>query len=95
MQPLELAQAPEGRRWAIIIWPAFLSACLLEALVFAIIDPGEIHWPGHLGQATRQGVYTVAFFSFWLIGIASSALVLWLATTEPVNLGWINDKAED
>jgi hypothetical protein len=95
MQPLELAKAPDVRRWAIIIWPAFLSACLLEALVFAIIDPGEIHWPGHLGQATRQGVYTVAFFSFWLIGIACSALVLWLARAEPPHLDWVNGKAAD
>ncbi len=92
MQALESAKIPEVRRWAIVIWPAFLSACLLEALVFAIVDPGEINWPSYLGQPTRQGVYSVAFFSFWLIGIASNALVLWLATTEPAHL---NDKAVD
>ena len=95
MQALELAKSPRANRWAVIMWPSFLSACLLEALVFAIIDPGEIHWSGHLGQPTRQGVYTVAFFSFWLIGIACSALVLWLAATDPARVEWVNDKAAD
>ena len=95
MKALESAAAFEARRWAIIIWPAFLSACLLEVLVFAIIDPGEINWPAYLGQPTRQGVYTVAFFSFWLVGIASNALVLWLATTDLARVEWLNHKAVD
>ena len=95
MQALELAKAPVANRWAVILWPSFLSACLLEALIFSIIDPGEIHWSGHLGQPTRQGVYSLAFFLFWLIGIACSALVLWLATTDPARLEWVNDKAAD
>ena len=69
--------------WMLITWPAFLAACLLEALVFAMVDPSELHWPGYLFQATRQGVYTMAFFAFWLINMASSVLVLWLARAAP------------
>ena len=95
MKALESANIPAARRWAIIIWPVFLSACMLEALVFSIIDPGEINWPSYLGQPTRQGVYSVTFFSFWLVGIASNALVLWLATTDPARVEWLNDKAVD
>ena len=71
------------RFWVLIIWPAFLAASLLEALVFAMVDPGELHWPGYFFQATRQGVYTMAFFAFWLITMACSALVLWLAKAPP------------
>lgn len=71
------------RFWVLIVWPAFLAACLLEALVFAMVDPGELHWPGYLFQANRQGIYTMAFFAFWLITMASSALVLWLAKASP------------
>ena len=71
------------RFWVLIVWPAFLAACLLEALVFAMVDPGELHWPGYRFQATRQGIYTMAFFAFWLITMACSALALWLAKPPP------------
>ncbi len=74
------------RYWVLITWPAFLAACVLEAVVFAMVDPGELHWPGRFFQATRQGAYTMAFFTFWAIAIACSALVLWLAQpTEKIN----------
>ena len=69
----------QPRPWLLVIWPAFLMACLLEALVFAVVDPSEVHWPGHTIQPTRQGIYTAAFFSFWLIAMAGSSLVLWLS----------------
>jgi hypothetical protein len=65
---------PQGRRahvWLLIAWPAFLSACLLELLVFAVVDPVDlrgIDWP-------RQAVYSAAFFVFW----AASALAVGLA----------------
>ena len=71
------------RHWVLIVWPAFLAACLLEAMVFAMVDPGELHLPGYFFQATRQGVYTIAFFAFWLITMACSGLVLWLARNSP------------
>ena len=75
---VELAQPTALQRWVLITWPAFLAACLLEALVFSMVDPGEIHWLGHQLEASRQAVYTAAFFSFWLIAMVSNALVLWL-----------------
>jgi hypothetical protein len=70
------------RHAALIMWPSFLAACLLEALVFALVDPGEIHWFGQMPQPSRQSVYSVAFFLFWLITMACSGMVLWLARTE-------------
>ena len=63
----------------LVAWPAFIAACLLEALVFAMFDPSELLWTGQLAQMTRQGVYTLAFFAFWLITMVCSRLVLWLA----------------
>lgn len=83
MKNHDAPEAPKLKRWGLIIWPAFLAACLLEALVFSMIDPGEIHWPGLDMQASRRGVYTVAFFLFWLIGVVSNGLVLWLAQPDP------------
>jgi hypothetical protein len=78
MPNLELKESRTARRWVLVIWPAFLTACILEALVFSMVDPGEVHWPGQVTQAARQGVYTVAFFCFWLVSAACSCLVLWL-----------------
>lgn len=86
-----LAERPAVQRWVLIIWPAFLAACLLEALVFSMIDPGEIHWLGHQLEASRQAVYTAAFFCFWLIAMASNGLLLWLY--EPASA--INDTTAD
>jgi hypothetical protein len=67
------------RSWGVILWPSFLAACLLEALVFSVVDPGELHWPGGIGTPSNRAIYTVGFFAFWLINIACCRLVLWLA----------------
>ena len=77
-QRSELTESIAVQRWVLITWPSFLAACLLEALVFSMVDPGEVHWLGHPLEASRQAVYTVAFFCFWLIAMASNGLVLWL-----------------
>ena len=74
-----LAQTSVLRQGVLILWPAFLAACLIEALVFSLIDPGEIHWPGQMPQPSRQSVYSVAFFLFWVITAACNAMVLWLS----------------
>lgn len=57
-----------------VAWPAFLAACLLEALVFAVVDPLELHWAGAALGWSRGGVYTAAFFAFWAIAAVSGAL---------------------
>jgi hypothetical protein len=67
------------KNWVLITWPGFIAACLLEALVFAAVDPSDVHWPWLAVQPSRLAVYTVAFFSFWLIAMASSSLVVWLS----------------
>ena len=75
---LDLEKSRSVKRWVLITWPAFLAACLLEALVFSAVDPSEVHWPGLSVQPSRQAVYTAAFFSFWLISMVCAAMVLWL-----------------
>ena len=86
MSSPEAPRMARVRYAALIMWPAFLAACLLEALVYAVVDPAEIHLPGRFAEPGRPGIYTAAFFVFWLIGMASSALVLWLAGSVPE--GW-------
>ena len=91
----ELTPASAVRRWALIAWPAFLAACLLEALVFSMVDPGEVHWLGHPVLASRQSVYTAAFFCFWLIAMACSSLALWLQSPVQAINGDSNDTSAD
>jgi len=62
-----------------IVWPAFLVAGLLEVVVFAVVDPQDLHWFGRPVEMSRQGVYTLAFFVFWGITMVSSALTTLLA----------------
>lgn len=57
-----------------IAWPAFLAACALELLVFAVVDPHELQWSGHALGWSRQAVYTFAFFAFWLVAMGACAL---------------------
>jgi len=64
--------------WMWILWPAFLLACVVELLVFALVDPGDLHWHGEPIGLSRQAVYTAGFFAFWLLAIGSSALTLLL-----------------
>ena len=77
-----------ARRWMWILWPAFLLACALEVLVFALVDPGDLHWRGEALGASRQAIYTIGFFVFWLLGVGSSALTLLL--TQPA--GEVNSR---
>lgn len=62
-----------------ILWPAFLAAGVLEVLVFALIDPQELHWNGLPLLWSREAVYTAAFFVFWGIAIVSNGLTALLA----------------
>ena len=62
-----------------IAWPAFLLAGVIEMLVFALVDPQDLQWFGHPLALSREGVYTLAFFVFWLLSMASSALTTLLS----------------
>ncbi len=62
-----------------IAWPAFVLACLLELLVFAMVDPQDLHWFGQPVEMSRQGVYTIAFFVFWAVSMVASGLTTLLS----------------
>jgi hypothetical protein len=71
-------------RALIVLWPAFVMAGVLEALVFAVVDPELMSWFGGapLGLS-RQAVYTITFFIFWGVIATASAMTQMLASTEP------------
>lgn len=68
-----------SRRWSRIAWPAFLAASVLEMLVFALVDPSNLHWLSQPLSLSREAVYTLAFFAFWGVTMASSALTTLLS----------------
>ena len=68
-----------AQRWMWIAWPAFLVAGLLEVLVFGLVDPQDLEWFGHPLALSRQAVYTLSFFAFWVLTMVSSGLTTLLA----------------
>jgi hypothetical protein len=77
------------RLWFTILWPSFLMACVLEILVFAVVDPGDLHgFNGAPIEWSRQAVYTVSFLVFWCVIATSGALsALLCASARAVNQG--------
>ena len=62
-----------------IAWPAFMVACVLEVLVFTVVDPQDLRWFGQPMEFSRQAIYAVAFFVFWGITMVSSGLTTLLS----------------
>lgn len=62
-----------------ILWPAFVAAGVLELLVFAHVDPADVHTlAGARVELSRQAVYTLSFFGFWAVTAAAAAVSVWL-----------------
>lgn len=62
-----------------ILWPAFVAAALLELLVFAHVDPADVHTlAGTRLELSRQAVYTLSFFGFWAACALACATSWWL-----------------
>ncbi len=57
-----------------ILWPSFLVAGVADILFTTLFDPLEILYRGEPLIEQRIAAYTIGFFVFWLLGIASSAL---------------------
>jgi hypothetical protein len=70
-----------------ILWPAFLTAGVLDALVFAVLDPHELRWfGGALIGWTPVAVHSVTFLIFWAgISAAAAMTALLLVSDEEIN----------
>jgi len=68
-----------------VAWPSFLMAGVLEALVFAVFDPGDMSWfGGERIELSRQAVYTLSFMLFWgVIALAASLTLLLVTLPDP------------
>jgi hypothetical protein len=61
-----------------VLWPAFLVAGIAEGIFFTIFDPIELYFFGAPIDMSRMAIYTMGFFGFWGLGIAASALTVFL-----------------
>ncbi|MCL4763002.1 MAG: hypothetical protein KJ018_14715 [Burkholderiales bacterium] len=61
-----------------VLWPAFLVAAAANALFFTVLDPQDLTFFGQPIELSRELVYTLGFFAFWAIAVASSALTVFL-----------------
>ena len=66
-----------------ILWPSFLMAGVLEALVFAAVDPSELFI-----DTPPQAIYTLGFLVFWGVLSTSGAITaLLLVEHDPPRTG--------
>jgi len=75
---------PLRERVLLILWPAFVMAGVLEALVFVVVDPMALHWYGiEPLNWSISGVYSVTFLIFWFVIATSSAITQLLESPGP------------
>lgn len=70
------------RRFAMAVaWASFLGAGVLEALVFAVVDPADLRWFGGAPiELSAQAVYTLSFLIFWGVIALGASLALLLVS---------------
>lgn len=62
-----------------VTWPSFLCAGLATMVFFAAFDPQELGPAATFAaRLSRLAGYTLGFFGFWAVTLASSALTAWL-----------------
>jgi len=80
---VEPPQRPLRARVLLILWPAFVMAGVLEMLVFAVVDPSAVQWPGADAlDWSRSTLYSVAFLVFWAVIAVSTAITEYLARAD-------------
>lgn len=81
MRANELQEGPRrplAQRLGAILWPSFLLAGVATMVLFAFVDPVELHnisFPDW--QLSRSAGYTIGFFMFWAV-TATSSLLTWM-----------------
>ncbi|MBR7798851.1 hypothetical protein [Undibacterium fentianense] len=58
----------------VVLWPAFLMACVGTGVFFSLVDPMELIVLDEKLQVHMLGAYTIGFLMFWALGVISSWL---------------------
>lgn len=58
----------------VVLWPAFLMACVATGIFFSLVDPMELIVLDERVHVHMLGAYTIGFLIFWALGAFSSWL---------------------
>ncbi len=67
----------------VVLWPAFLMACVATGVFFSLVDPMELIVLDERVQVHMLGAYTIGFLIFWALGAFSSWLTALLLQKIP------------
>lgn len=67
----------------VVLWPAFLMACVATGVFFSLVDPMELIVLDERVQVHMLGAYTIGFLIFWVLGAFSSWLTALLLQKIP------------
>lgn len=76
MEPSNLQQEKNTVRsmLMVVLWPAFLMACVATGVFFSLVDPMELIVLDERVHVHMLGAYTIGFLIFWVLGAFSSWL---------------------
>ena len=69
---VETSSMPLVQRVSAVLWPAFVCAGAATGVFFTFFDPIVLLECEGEPPMSRMGAYTLGFFMFWLLCIASS-----------------------
>ena len=64
-------QIPKIHKCIAVLWPSFLTAVVATGLFFSAFDPDELFPFNETLEISPLGIYTIGFFTFWLITAVS------------------------
>jgi hypothetical protein len=65
-----MSSIPLTQRVVAILWPSFIVAGIATVLFTTAFDPAIVF---NEYDISRLGAYTICFFLFWLLGVATAA----------------------
>ncbi len=83
MNKLEVSEpsVPLVRVLMVVLWPAFLMACVSSGVIFSLVDPEEIVLLDNSIHLSSLGFYTLGFLVFWFLGSVASGITVLLMLT--------------
>lgn len=72
---------PLVRVMMVVLWPAFLMACISSGVIFSLVDPEEIVLLDQRIHLSSLGFYTLGFLVFWFLGCVASGITVLLMLT--------------
>lgn len=93
MRILEPARyMPPAARYAAVAWLSFLMAGIATGAFFSIIDPDALAPCVPFPEIGRTAAYSVGFFLFWVLSMASAGLAVLF--TYPADINETDCRAE-